>query len=73
MQSFATTTAHFLDQQWNLTTCALETAHCPGHHTGILISQKIKDALAQYDVTADRVSAVVHDEAANAVLAGKLN
>jgi len=72
-QSFATTTAHFVDKHWNLTTCILETVHFPGHHTGILILQKIKDALAQYDVTADRVSAVVHDEAANAVLAGKLN
>ena len=69
-QSFATTTAHFLDQHWNLTTCVLETIHFPGHHTGILISQKIKDALAKYD---DDVSAVVHDEAANAVLAGELN
>jgi len=38
-----------------------------------LISQKIKDALAKYDVTADNVSAVVHDEAANGVLAGELN
>ena len=33
-QSFATTTAHFLDQHWNLTTCVLETVHFPGHHTG---------------------------------------
>ena len=72
-QSFATTTAHFLDQHWNLTTCVLETIHFPGHHTGILISQKIKDVLAKYDVTTDNVSAVVHDEAANAVLAGELN
>ena len=33
-QSFATTTAYFLDQHWNLTTCVLETVHFPGHHTG---------------------------------------
>ena len=71
-QSFATTTAHFLDQQWNLTTCVLETVHFPGHHTGILISQKIREALEKYDVTADQISTVVHDEAANAVLAGKV-
>lgn len=72
-QSFATTTAHFLDQHWNLTSCVLETVHFPGHHTGILISQKIKEALAKYDVTADQISAVIHDEAANAVLAGELS
>ena len=71
-QSFATTTAHFLDQHWNLTSCVLETVHFPGHHTGILISQKIKDALTKYDVAPDQISAVIHDEGANAVLAGKL-
>ncbi|XP_065891560.1 zinc finger BED domain-containing protein 4-like [Dysidea avara] len=32
-QSFATTTVHFLDQHWNLTTCVLESVHFPGHHT----------------------------------------
>ena len=72
-QSFVTTTAHFLDQHCNLTTCVLETVHFPGHHTGILISQKIKGALAKYNVTTDQISAVIHDEAANAVLAGKLS
>ena len=70
-QSFATTTAHFLDQHWNLTTFVLETVHFPGHHTGILILQKLKEALAKYDVTTDQISAVLHDEAANAILAGK--
>ena len=70
-QSFATTTAQFLDQHWNLTTFVLETVHFPGHHTGILILQRLKEALAKYDVTADQISAVLHDEAANAVLAGK--
>ena len=52
----------------------LHSGNCslPGHHTGILISQKIKDALTKYDVAPDQISAVIHDEAANAVLAGKL-
>ena len=40
-KSFATTTAHFLDKQWKLTTCVLETIHFPGHHTGILIYKKL--------------------------------
>ena len=44
-QSFATTTAHFLDKQWKLTTCVLETVHFPCHHTGISISKKIQEAL----------------------------
>ena len=70
-QSYAVFCVHFLDQNWNLTTFVLETVHFPGHHTGILISQKLKEALAKYDITADQISAVLHDEAANAVLAGK--
>jgi len=35
IQSFATTTAHFIDKNWNLTTCVLETTHFPGHYTGV--------------------------------------
>ena len=50
IQSFATTTAHFLDKQWKLTTCVLETVYFPGHHTGIIILKKIQEALTQYDV-----------------------
>jgi len=66
-QAFATTTAHFIDKQWNLTTCVIEIVYFPGHYTGILISQKVKEALSNFDVSTDQV---VHDEAANAVLAG---
>ena len=65
------TTAHFLGKQWNLSACVLESVHFPGHHTGTLISQKVQEALSKYDVSTDQVSTIVHDEAANAVLAGK--
>jgi len=40
-QSFATTTAHFIDKNWNLPTCVLKTTHFPGHHTGVSISEKL--------------------------------
>ena len=71
-QAFATTTAHFLDADWNLVSCVLETIHFPGSHTGIRISEQIKGSLTSYNIRPDQVSAVVHDEAANVVLAGKL-
>ena len=71
-QAFATTTAHFLDADWNLVSCVLETIHFPGSHTGIRISEQIKGSLTCYNIRPDQVSAVVHDEAANVVLAGKL-
>ena len=54
-QSFATTTAHFLDKQWKLTTCVLETVHFPGHHTGKLIYKRLQKAPTQYDVSASQV------------------
>jgi len=70
----ATTSAHFIDKQWNLTTCVIESAHFSahflGHHTGILISQKVKEALSKFDFSTDQVSTIVHDEAVNAALAG---
>ena len=30
-QSFAPITAHFIDKNWNLTTCVFETTHFPAH------------------------------------------
>jgi len=43
-QAFATTTTHFIDKQWNLMACVIETVHFLGHHAGILISQKVYEA-----------------------------
>ena len=71
-QAFVMTTAHFIDGEWNLVSCVLETIHFPGSHTGIRISEQIKGSLTAYNVKPDQGSAVVHDEAANVVLAGKL-
>ena len=70
-QSFATTTAHFINKEWDLTSCVLETIHFPGHHTGISISEKIQGTLGHYNVDVRQISAVVHDEASNAVSAGE--
>ena len=70
-QSFSTTTAHYINKEWNLTSCVLETIHFPGHHTGILISDKIQETLGHYNIDVKQISAVVHDEASNAVLAGE--
>ena len=43
----------------------------PGHHTGISISEKIQDTLGHYIIEVKQISACVHDEASNAVLAGE--
>ena len=55
---------------WSLKTCCLETTHFGGHHTGVRIADKLKDVATRFAV-GDKVSAVRHDQAANAELAGK--
>ena len=69
-QSFATTIAHFLDKEWKMTPCVLETIYFPGNHTAIRISEKIKEVLHHYNIGSEQISAIVHDKASNAVLAG---
>ena len=71
-QAFATTTGHVLNNDWELVSCVLETIHFPGSHTGIRISEQIKGSLTSYGIPPEKISAVVHDEAANVVLAGNL-
>ena len=50
---------------------------CSGNHSlswplhWFIDFTKIREALEKYNVTADQISAVVHDKAANTVLAGK--
>ena len=71
-QAFATTKAHFIDDNWVLVSYVLETVHFPGRHTGIRISQTEKSLLS-YRMQTDQISCLVHDEAVNAVLAGKFH
>ena len=69
-QAYATTTAHFVDENWKLVSAVLETVHFPESHTGINISQQLKGAVARFAIPTSKVVAVVHDEAANVELAG---
>ena len=70
MQSFTTTTAHFLDKEGKLTSYVLETIHFPGNHTEIHISEKLQEVLCHYNIGSQKFKAIVHDEASNVVLAG---
>ena len=66
------TTAHFISDEWNLVSCVLETKHFPGSHTGVRISEEIRNAVEKLGLPWSKVVAVVHDEAANAELAGRI-
>ena len=71
-QSYATTTAHFISDDWTLQRCVLEIIHFPGSHTAVRIVEKLKAAVDRFKVDHSKVQAVVHDQAANVELAGEL-
>ena len=71
-QAFMTTTAYFINEEWNFRSCVLGTVYFPGHHTGVQIADKVKETLWNFQIKTDQVSAVVHNQASNAVLAGRL-
>ena len=49
-QAFATTTAHFVDADWDPVSCVLETIHFLGSHTGICIADQIKASLTPFNL-----------------------
>ena len=69
---FYDNTAHFINEEWNFLSCVLGTVYFPGHHTGVHIADKVKETLWNFQIKTDQVSAVVHNQASNAVLAGRL-
>ena len=64
-------TGHFVDKDWNMQALTLTTEEMDDRHTGINISARLKDVAATWGVK-EKVSAVVHDNAANMMLALRL-
>ena len=71
-QAFATTTAHFIDEDWKMRSACLDTSHFPGSHTGERIAEKLLETTEAFDIENRRVVACVHDQAANAGSAGTI-
>ena len=65
-------TAHFIDPQWTMKTFVLGTVAFDGHHTSVRIADLLSKTTRSAGITDDRVVAHVHDEAADAELAGRL-
>ena len=50
-QAFATTTGHFVDDDWKLISCVLDRDNpLPWHHTGVQISEQNKGSLTSYGI-----------------------
>ena len=68
-QSFNTLTCHFVNREWALVSCMLDTSLFPGSHTAERIAEKVNAALNLFCEPA-KVVVIIHDQAANAVAAG---
>ena len=55
-----------------MASAVLQTREMPERNTGMHISERLKEAASEWGVAQDKVVAVVHDNAANMVLAGEL-
>ena len=70
--SYITATAHFVNDDWNIVSCVVQCAPFEGNHTRERLENLLHEVMARYKVPDDKMVVVVHDEAANEVLAGKI-
>ena len=64
--AYITVTVHFI-ALWEMRSFVLGTREFPGHHTGAAISDAIAEICSEYNIV-NKVSTIVHDEAANMLL-----
>ena len=64
-------TAHFIEEDWNLTTKCLATQYSPERHTAMNISDFIKESLKEYGMRLGNVVTLTSDSAANMVAAAR--
>ena len=67
---YLTITVHFRNSEWELHTRVISTAEMPECHTGANIAERLRSTVEEWGIT--HVTALVHDNAANAVNAAEL-
>ena len=67
-QSYITITVHFISDNWELYSGVLLTRKKGEQCTGVNISERLLEAAKEWGITDEHVSALVSDNAANAVL-----
>ena len=72
VESYLTVTTHFVDEFWHLCSRVLITKEMPERHTGSNIVQRLKQPAEEWGIQPRQVSAIIHDNAANAVLGAEL-
>lgn len=71
VMSFVTYTVHFINPSWDLDSFVLETSQFEGSHTADNLATEVKAIVEKFAIPATALQCIVHDEAANAVAAGK--
>ena len=71
-QGYITVTAHFISDGWELCSKVLLTREMGERHTGVNISERLLEAAKEWGITDERVSGLVRDNAANAILGADL-
>lgn len=72
-EPYLSLTAHFIDETWQLQSYCLQTSYFPDDHTGDIIAQGLKDALASWSLPEDRMVCMTTDSGANVVSALRIN
>lgn len=72
-QPYMSLTAHYVDAEWKLRSFCLQTCYFPDDHTGEIIGQGLKDALASWKLVEDRHACVTSDSGMNMIKAMKMN
>lgn len=63
-ESYLTITAHYINSNWQLCSCILETKRLEGPHTAEYIAQTIREIMALWDIS-KKVNAIITDNASN--------
>jgi len=63
-EAYITVSAHYISSAWKCSSCVLETKPFPERHTGQAIADKILEIATAFAID-EKVSAIVHDQAAN--------
>ena len=69
VDSCRTVTVHFIDKLWQMSTRVLLTMEMAERHTG---TDRLTKMAKEWDISHRRISAIVHDNAPNAVLGAEL-
>ncbi|KAM8843639.1 E3 SUMO-protein ligase ZBED1-like [Synchiropus picturatus] len=63
---------HFVGEDWSMQSYSLSTTLLEDGHTAEIIAEWLESVVASFDISPDKINAVVHDNSANVVAAVKI-